>query len=158
MQKTTTWPGPLPPPLKLIIITGSQSRADEVAAHAREILTPDTCHIIAAEVHVEFLMPRVNKASGLAHVCDALGVSLDQVTSFGDANNDVEMLEACGMSYAMPNGREKALAAAKRTCRFDNAEDGVAVELEALLEEGAFLVPTAAGEEETPLRETVDVV
>ena len=103
------------------------------------------CHIIAAEVHVEFLMPRVNKASGLAHVCRALGVSLDDVVSFGDANNDVEMLEACGLSYAMPNGRDKALAAARRTCRFDNARDGVAVELETLLEQGAFVVPAESG-------------
>jgi hypothetical protein len=74
-----TWPGPLPPPLKLIVITGSQSRADEVAAHARLVLPPDVCHIIAAEVHVEFLMPGVDKASGLAHVCRALGVALDEV-------------------------------------------------------------------------------
>lgn len=134
-----TWPGPLPPPLKLIVVTGSQSRADEVASHARQVLTPDKCHIIAAEVHVEFLIPRINKASGLTHLCDALGVSLDQVVAFGDANNDVEMLEACGLSYAMPNGREAALAAARRRCQFDNAEDGVAVELEMLVTEGALV-------------------
>lgn len=143
-----TWPGPLPPPLKLIVVTGSQSRADEVASHARQVLTPDECHVIAAEVHVEFLMPRVNKASGLTHVCDAMGVSLDQVVAFGDANNDVEMLEACGMSYAMPNGREAALAAAHRRCRFDNAADGVAVELETLLAEGALVGGDKINEEE----------
>ena len=135
----TNWPGPLPAPLKLIIITGSQSRADEVAAHARRTLPPDTCHIIAAEVHVEFLMPGLNKARGLQVVCDALGVPLDQVVAFGDANNDVEMLMSCGMSYAMPNGREKALRAARRRCQFTNAEDGVAVELEALVAEGALV-------------------
>ena len=132
------WPGLLPPPLKLIVITGSQSRADEVAVHARRTLSSDRCHVIAAEVHVEFLAPNVNKASGLAHVCGALGLSLDEVVAFGDANNDVEMLTACGMSYAMPNGRKAALAAASRKCRFDNSEDGVAVELEALMADGAF--------------------
>ena len=39
----------------------------------------------------------------------------------------------------MPNGREAALAAAQRRCRFDNAEDGVAVELEAPFAEGALV-------------------
>jgi len=50
----TEWPtdAPLPPPLKLLIITGSQARADQVATHARRTLAPDVCHIIAAEVHV----------------------------------------------------------------------------------------------------------
>jgi hypothetical protein len=70
-----------------------------------------------------------------------------EVVAFGDANNDVEMLAACGMSYAMPNGREAALAAARRRCRFDNAGDGVAVELEALVADGAF---TGAGGSPAP--------
>ena len=61
-----------------------------------------------------------------------------ETVSFGDADNDAEMLAACGLSYAMPHGREKALAAAKRRCRFDNANDGVAVELEALLDAEAI--------------------
>lgn len=51
--------------------------------------------------NVEFLMPGSNKATGLKHVCEALGVSLAEVVSFGDANNDVEMLQASGVSYAM---------------------------------------------------------
>lgn len=132
----SSWP--FPPPLKLIVVAGSQTRADEVAGQAREMLSPDLCHIIAAEQHVEFLMPGTNKATGLRSACEALGVSMAETAAFGDADNDAEMLAACGVSYAMPHGREKALAAAKRRCRFDNANDGVAVELEALLDADAI--------------------
>ena len=135
---------PFPPPLKLIIVTGSQSAADEVAAKARETLPPTTCHVIAAEVHTEFLMPGVDKASGLRAAGAALGIELAQAVAFGDANNDVEMLEACGLSYAMPNGRQRALEAADRVCRGDNASDGVASELAELLVDGAFGAAAAA--------------
>ena len=90
---------PFPPPLKLIIVTGSQSAADEVAAKARETLPPTTRHVIAAEVHTEFLMPGVDKASPLR--ARALGIELAQAVR-GDANNDVEMLER-GPSLATPS-------------------------------------------------------
>jgi phosphoserine phosphatase len=76
-----------------------------------------------------------------------------EVVAFGDANNDVEMLAACGISYAMPNGREAALAAARRRCRFDNAGDGVAVELEALVADGAFTGAPPQGQGEENQRE-----
>ena len=135
---------PFPPPLKLIIITGSQSAADDVAVKARETLPPTTCHVIAAEVHTEFLMPGVDKSSGLRAAGSALGIDLAQAVAFGDANNDVEMLEACGLSYAMPNGRQRALEAADRVCRRDNASEGVASELADLLVEGAFGAAAAA--------------
>ena len=79
---------PFPPPLKLIIITGSPSRAEKVAEQARLTLPQSTCHIIAAEVHVEFLMPGVDKASGLRAAGKALGVELESCVAFGDANND----------------------------------------------------------------------
>ena len=68
----------------------------------------------------------------------ALGIELAQAVAFGDANNDVEMLEACGLSCAMPNGRQRALEVADRVCRGDNASDGVASELAELLVDGAF--------------------
>ena len=70
----SSWP--FPPPLKLIVVAGSQTRADKVAGQAREMLSPDLCHIIAAEQHVEFLMPGANKATGLRSACEALGVSM----------------------------------------------------------------------------------
>lgn len=137
----SSWP--FPPPLKLIVITGSQSAADSVRETALETLPSTTCHIIAAEVHTEFLMPGVDKASGLLQAGKALGIDLTNAVAFGDANNDVEMLHACGLSYAMPNGRQGAIDAADRVCRDDNANDGVAGELKTLLLDGAFGIDVA---------------
>jgi hydroxymethylpyrimidine pyrophosphatase-like HAD family hydrolase len=95
-------------------------------------------HVTAAEQHVEFLSPGTNKASGLRRACEALGMTMEETVAFGDADNDAEMLAACGLSFAMPGSRPKAIEAADRMCEFDNSNEGVAVELRALIDEGCI--------------------
>ena len=94
---------------------------------ARDAL-PDLCHIIAAEQHVEFLMPGANKATGLRSACEALGVSMAETVAFGDADNDVEML-AAACRTPCHTGEKRRWPRRSEVCRFDNANDGVAVEL-----------------------------
>lgn len=43
----------------------------------------------------------VNKATGLATVCERLGVSATEVLAIGDGNNDIEMLRWAGFGVAM---------------------------------------------------------
>jgi Cof subfamily protein (haloacid dehalogenase superfamily) len=131
-----TWP--YPAPLKLVVVCGSQSEADDVAVRARALLPAGMFHVIAAEQHVEFLSPGTNKASGLRRACEALGMTMEETVAFGDADNDAEMLAACGLSFAMPGSRPKAIEAADRMCEFDNSNEGVAVELRALIDEGCI--------------------
>ena len=55
---------------------------------------------------------RVNKGVGLIGVAQLLGVPVDEFAAFGDAENDVEMLEIAGMGIALGNADSKAQAAA----------------------------------------------
>lgn len=53
------------------------------------------------------IMPKgVSKASGLKHVADKLGITMDEVMAFGDAENDIHMLEAAGIGVAMGNAMD----------------------------------------------------
>ena len=52
------------------------------------------------------------KHNGLKFLADLLCISLQETAAFGDADNDVEMLEIAGIGIAVANGSEKALAAA----------------------------------------------
>ena len=108
------------------------------AGQAREMLSPDLCHIIAAEQHVEFLMPGANKATGLRSACEALGCPWRRRRRL--ATPTTTRRDARGVRRVVRHAtrERKALAAAKRRCRFDNANDGVAVELEALLDADAI--------------------
>lgn len=70
-----------------------------------------------------------DKGSAIKGLCDALGITADEVMTFGDAPNDCPMLEFAKYSFAMGNGAEIC----KQTANFtapSNAEDGVAAMVE----------------------------
>lgn len=74
----------------------------------------------------------VNKGTGLNQLCDTLGISADEVMTFGDGNNDVEMLLWAGNSYAMENAVDEAKNAAKYMAD-TNYNDGIAKVVEIIL-------------------------
>jgi Cof subfamily protein (haloacid dehalogenase superfamily) len=78
---------------------------------------------------IEISAAGVTKASGLAEVCDRLGVSRERVVAFGDMPNDVSMLSWAGHGVAMANAHADVLAVADEVTA-PNAEDGVAQVLE----------------------------
>ncbi|MFC7226734.1 HAD-IIB family hydrolase [Salinirubellus salinus] len=56
--------------------------------------------------------PEVNKARGLEAAADALDRSPAEFVAVGDSENDAELFEVVGESYAVANADETALAAA----------------------------------------------
>lgn len=81
---------------------------------------------------VEIHAAGVNKASGVARLCQRLGIDRSEVVAFGDAPNDAELLAWAGRGVAMANAHPEARDAADETT-LGNEEDGVAVILERLL-------------------------
>lgn len=55
----------------------------------------------------------INKATGIDLLCQQIGCSLDEVVVFGDAGNDVSMLEHVPNSVAVANATDDAKAAAR---------------------------------------------
>ena len=80
---------------------------------------------------VELLDPDVSKAVGCEIVCERLGYSLADAVAFGDAPNDVELLNAAGFAVAVSTSRPEVIAAADATCA-PPEDGGVADMLEAL--------------------------
>ena len=56
-----------------------------------------------------------HKGAGLRWLCAHLGVDVADTVAFGDASNDVTMLEAAGDGVAMANAILEAVAAADHT-------------------------------------------
>lgn len=52
---------------------------------------------------VIILPPNVTKATGLAHALDRLGIDPCAVVAIGDAENDMMLLEECGLGVAVAN-------------------------------------------------------
>lgn len=71
----------------------------------------------------------VNKGSSLGALLDELGISSDEVVFFGDAENDLQIMEKVENSVAVANATPAAAAAARWHIG-SSADDSVAAALE----------------------------
>jgi Cof subfamily protein (haloacid dehalogenase superfamily) len=83
---------------------------------------------------VEIAAAGVTKATGLAWIAEHYGVGPAKVVAFGDMPNDAPMLRWAGRGVVVADAHPEAAAAADAVTRGNDA-DGVAVYLEALLNE-----------------------
>lgn len=73
---------------------------------------------------VEFVPKGTSKATGIAWLCDYLGVPVEDTYGVGDSVNDLDMLEFVGHGIAMGNGSKQAKEAAEYVTT-DIHEDGI---------------------------------
>ena len=73
----------------------------------------------------EVIMRGVDKALGMLKVCEYYGLPMSETIAFGDSSNDIEMLDAAGISVCMGNGSDDAKAVASLICP-DVRENGLA--------------------------------
>jgi hypothetical protein len=86
-----------------------------LVAAARARFPADEFNIIIGSPEpffVEFLRPEASKGTGLALLCEHLGVDMEEVVAFGDGDNDREMLQLAGIGVAMQNAKAAAKEAA----------------------------------------------
>lgn len=101
---------------------------------------PDDCRIIITDNGAlgQILNKDVSKAGGVKALAEVLGIGLDEVISFGDDYNDIEMIRECGIGVAMGNAPQDIKDAAY-IITASNDEDGVAIILEKLLENNMII-------------------
>lgn len=90
--------------------------------------------LLDAGTGIEIMDAGVTKASGLHTLCRFLqqhniSVGLGNILAVGDSENDVEMLQSCGIGVAMGNSIAVVKQAAHHTT-LRNTEDGVALAIE----------------------------
>lgn len=84
--------------------------------------------ILSAPFYLEVTPIGVNKADSMQIICDTLQISKEYLVAFGDAQNDISMIQFAGTGIAMGN----ACDALKDCCNIitkSNNEDGIAVAL-----------------------------
>ena len=80
--------------------------------------------------------PAVSKGTGIAFVAELLGISIDRVVSFGDGENDIELIAHAGFGIAVEDANPLLLERADWVCPSADVE-GVATVIEAYLESRA---------------------
>lgn len=78
-----------------------------------------------ASILYEYMDPRISKTHGLMQVMEMHGISMDELCTFGDADNDYDMTLNAGVGVVMANGSEKTKSVADFITD-DNNHDGIA--------------------------------
>lgn len=84
--------------------------ADREACFAA--LEEDYDFMIHGEAVAEVVPKGFHKGTGIAKVCELLGIELADTFAFGDSANDLGMLRTAGVGVAMGNGTDEVKAAA----------------------------------------------
>ena len=78
-----------------------------------------------ASVLYEYMDPRISKTYGLMQILELHGLTMDNLCTFGDADNDYDMTKNAGIGVVMENGSEKTKSVADFITA-DNNSDGIA--------------------------------
>ena len=120
------------PPTKLVVV--GDPRALDAFELAEKRRFGDRLYISKSLPHfLEYASPDVNKATGLGFLAEHLGFSREATVSFGDGENDVELVEWAGYGVAVANAHERVLAVADLVCPRD-VDEGVAQVIERFLD------------------------
>ena len=77
--------------------------------------------------------PSVSKGTGIAYVADLLDLSIEHIVSFGDGENDLELIDAAGFGIAVDDANPLLLGRADWICPSADVE-GVAIVIDGYLD------------------------
>ena len=122
-------------PVTKLIARDATRPVAELAATAAEVVGERAAVSLAGKWVVEISVAGVNKGAALAELALELGIESHEVVAFGDYPNDLPMLAWAGKSIAPANAHPDVLAQVDEVTAA-NDEDGVALAIEQLLDEG----------------------
>lgn len=115
--------------LKFCVEIFDETLAHKLAAH----LSDCDCQRFSGSAWYKFTKKEATKENAIQKACEACGITLDDVTAFGDDGPDIGMLSLCGTGVAMGNAIDAVKEAADVVIGSNDA-DGIAEYLEALAE------------------------
>ncbi len=119
-------------PTKLVAVADPEEIPALRAAVAERFA--DRVYLTTSLPHLlEMGNPAASKGSGMAFVADHLGISLERVVSFGDGENDLELIAAAGFGIAVEDANPLLLERADWVCPSAEVE-GVATVIDAYLD------------------------
>lgn len=118
-------------PIK-ILMSVDPAIIGDVQKQIAAILPASLTVVQTAAFYLEVIPKVINKGQGIRDICGVLGITAEEVISFGDAENDIPMLKAAGMGVAMGNASDAVKQAADMVT-LSNNDDGIAYALEKLL-------------------------
>ncbi|MBZ2156556.1 Cof-type HAD-IIB family hydrolase [Streptococcus anginosus] len=133
----TLRPDDFPQVLKMSMVVNEQA-----AVQATRQLNQDFADTLNAVTSgygaIDILQKGIHKAWGVEQLMQKWEIQEQEIMAFGDSENDIEMLQLAGVSYAMENADPKTKAVANHLAPA-NTEAGVLKILENYLSKGACI-------------------
>ena len=120
--------------LKMSMVVGEE-RLDSVLQEINDLFDGHVRAVSSGYGCIDILQDGIHKAWGLVELLKRWNLKPEQIMAFGDSENDIEMLELAGISYAMENAEESVKEVATKVAPA-NSQAGVYQVLENWLERG----------------------
>ena len=120
--------------LKMSMVVGEE-RLDSVLQEVNDLFDGRVRAVSSGYGCIDILQDGIHKAWGLVELLKRWNLKPEQIMAFGDSENDIEMLELAGISYAMENAEEAVKRVATKVTPA-NSKAGVYQVLENWLERG----------------------
>jgi len=120
--------------LKMSMVVGEE-RLDSVLQEINDLFYGHVRAVSSGYGCIDILQDGIHKAWGLEELLKRWNLKPEQIMAFGDSENDIEMLELAGISYAMENAEESVKEVATKVAPA-NSQAGVYQVLENWLEKG----------------------
>ena len=120
--------------LKMSMVVGEE-RSDAVLQEINDLFDGHVRAVSSGYGCIDILQDGIHKAWGLEELLRRWNLKPEQIMAFGDSENDIEMLELAGISYAMENAEEAVKRIATKVAPA-NSQAGVYQVLENWLERG----------------------
>ncbi|HFI0631739.1 TPA: Cof-type HAD-IIB family hydrolase [Streptococcus suis] len=104
---------PISEPIYKVGLWVPEARVESITEGFNQAFQGNLVAVTSGYGSIDILPQGIHKAWGLAQVLTSLDIEPEQVMAFGDSDNDIEMLELVGYSYAMENATDKVKAVAK---------------------------------------------
>ena len=120
--------------LKMSMVVGEE-RSSSVLQEVNYLFDGRVRAVSSGYGCIDILQDGIHKAWGLEELLKCWDLKPEQIMAFGDSENDIEMLEMAGISYAMENAEERVKEIATEVAPA-NSQAGVYQVLENWLEKG----------------------
>lgn len=113
-------------PYKLLAVTlDDRQKLTEFSALLTDRFADQLHCFFSAKCYLECCKKEASKGNAVRFLCRHLDIDITRSIAAGDAANDISMLQAAGVSYAMRNASPDVQKAASHVTKRSNNEDGL---------------------------------
>ena len=125
--------------IKFSLMT-KEELVDEIADELNQVVDESLTVVTSGHGCIDLIVSGVHKGRALQQLMDTWDIKADEIMAFGDARNDLEMLQLAKYGFVMANGTDFMKEAIGRVAPFSNEEDGELAIIEEYFDDpGTFL-------------------